>query len=194
MNALTEFVLPPKRGKARLTIDRYYAICEAGAFPDGERTELIDGEIYYMAPQHTGHARLKGELFIALNEAIKRSGLSLEVLVEVTTEIVPVNAPMPDLLVFNAPDAVKGVPSETVKLAVEVADSSERFDLGKKMRLYAKAMIPEYWVAVVRTGKLERFWDPDGGTFKQHDQLDLRGDLASVTISELRISRDTLRR
>ena len=34
------------------TIDDIYAL------PDGERAELIDGKIYYMAPPNTQHQRL----------------------------------------------------------------------------------------------------------------------------------------
>jgi Uma2 family endonuclease len=194
MNALATFPKPAQRGRARYSIAEYYAICDALADFGMARTELIGGEIYYMSPQHTGHARLKTEIAIALNEAIKRRKLHLEMLVEVTTEIGVRDAPLPDVLVFDAPDARKGVPAESVKLAIEIADSSEKFDLGKKKRLYAAAMIPEYWVAVLRTGKLERFWVPDGKDYAQHDSLDLDGDLASVTLPELAIAKGSLRR
>ncbi len=35
-----------------------YTIEDIYALPDGERAELIDGKIYYMAPRNTKHQRL----------------------------------------------------------------------------------------------------------------------------------------
>lgn len=35
-----------------------YTINDIYALPDGERAELIDGKIYYMAPRNTKHQRL----------------------------------------------------------------------------------------------------------------------------------------
>lgn len=35
-----------------------YTIDDIYALPDGERAELIDGKIYYVAPPSTGHQRL----------------------------------------------------------------------------------------------------------------------------------------
>lgn len=35
-----------------------YTIDDIYSLPDGERAELIDGKIYYMAPPNTRHQRL----------------------------------------------------------------------------------------------------------------------------------------
>lgn len=39
-----------------------YTIDDIYALPDGERAELIDGKIYYMAPPNTRHQRLVMDL------------------------------------------------------------------------------------------------------------------------------------
>ena len=44
------------RNKDTYTIDYIYAL------PDGERAELINGQIYYMAPPNTRHQRISGFL------------------------------------------------------------------------------------------------------------------------------------
>lgn len=38
--------------------ERIYTIEDIYALPDGERSKLIDGRIYYMAPSSTTHQRL----------------------------------------------------------------------------------------------------------------------------------------
>lgn len=48
--------------KANHTIDDIYAL------PDGERAELIDGQMYLMAPSNTRHQRMAGELFGVIRE------------------------------------------------------------------------------------------------------------------------------
>ena len=56
-------------GKGKHTIDEIYAL------PDGERAELIDGEIYMMATPTMVHQLLLGELYFL----IARSSLNLRV-------------------------------------------------------------------------------------------------------------------
>ena len=43
--------------------ERIYTIDDIYALPDGERAELIDGQIYMMAPPNTRHQVIVGELY-----------------------------------------------------------------------------------------------------------------------------------
>ena len=61
----------------RMTADEF--IAWAMQQPEGKRYELADGRIYPMAPERIGHARVKGEVYANLREAIKRAGLQCEV-------------------------------------------------------------------------------------------------------------------
>lgn len=47
--------------------------------PDGERAELIDGQIYYMAPPTGTHQRIVTELTVAIHEYIKKKHGKCEV-------------------------------------------------------------------------------------------------------------------
>lgn len=38
--------------------EEVYTIEDIYSLPDGERAELVDGKIYYMAPPNTNHQRL----------------------------------------------------------------------------------------------------------------------------------------
>lgn len=194
MNALATFAKPAQRGRARYSVEQYYAICDALADFGGARTELIGGEIYQMNAQYSPHFRLKSDLGFEIAAILKQAGSILEVCIEGTVELGDDAAPLPDIIVYEPNSSKKGIPAAHLRLIVEVADSSEKFDLGKKKRLYAEAMVPEYWVAVLRTGKLERFWEPDSKDYMQRDSLDLYGAIASRTVTGLSIVKGSLRR
>lgn len=55
------------------TIDDIYAL------PDGERAELIDGKIYYIAPLSTKHQRIVSELHYLIKDYIKGNNGKCEV-------------------------------------------------------------------------------------------------------------------
>lgn len=47
-----------------------YTIEDIYALPEGERAELIDGKIYYMAPPNTKHQRLVSDLHYQIKDFI----------------------------------------------------------------------------------------------------------------------------
>ena len=49
------------------------------ALPDGERAELIDGQIYYMAPPSTQHQRILNYINTEINMYIRRNKGECEV-------------------------------------------------------------------------------------------------------------------
>ncbi len=51
--------------------EHLYTINDIYSLPDGKRAELIDGQIYYMAPPTRNHQRIVGELFATIREYIK---------------------------------------------------------------------------------------------------------------------------
>ena len=51
--------------------ESFYTIDDIYALPDGERAELIDGQIYYMAPPTRKHQDIAGELFGTIREYMK---------------------------------------------------------------------------------------------------------------------------
>lgn len=61
------------RKKEIYTIDDIYAL------PEGERAELIDGKIYYMAPPSRIHQRISGKLFQTIANYIDSKGGKCEI-------------------------------------------------------------------------------------------------------------------
>lgn len=48
-----------------------YRIADIFSLPDGERAELLDGKIYYMAPPNTKHQRLLNYISTEINLYIR---------------------------------------------------------------------------------------------------------------------------
>ena len=58
--------------------ERIYTTDDIYNLPDGERAELIDGQIYYIAPPTRRHQLIAGNLFTIINTYIKSRGGSCE--------------------------------------------------------------------------------------------------------------------
>jgi Uma2 family endonuclease len=59
--------------RTRMTSDEF--IAWAMQRPEGERWELVGGEVVAMSPERSGHALVKARVWRALDDAIKARGL-----------------------------------------------------------------------------------------------------------------------
>ena len=124
--------------------------------PDGKRAELIDGQIYDMAPPARIHQKLVSELTQAIGQYIKaRKG---------NCEVYPApfavflnrdnrNYVEPDISVIcdmNKLDdrGCNGAPDWVIEV---VSPGSEKTDYGIKLFKYRSAGVREYWVINPRT-------------------------------------------
>ena len=62
-----------------LAQEKFYTIDDIYNLPEGSRAELIDGQIYYMAPPTRKHQRILGELFAVIREYINQNNGKCEV-------------------------------------------------------------------------------------------------------------------
>ena len=116
---------------------------------DGNRYEIIDGEVYMTPSPATRHQLVAGQLFMELNSYVKAHRLGL-VIYEVDLLFVSGNYLQPDLL-FVPRSQFSGVVERGVEarpqLVVEVlSPQSSRFDRGIKPAWYRKNGVAEYWV------------------------------------------------
>jgi Uma2 family endonuclease len=175
------------RTKHRLTVDEFLLLDRAGAFGD-RRTELIDGEVFYMGPKHRVHARAMTKMIVALTQALADQASELGVLTDVSVRISAHAAPEPDIVVASECDGHGIVPLETVRLIVEIADSTLPTDLGLKAELYACAAIPEYWVVDVEGGKLHQMWAPQGNDYAKKQEVPMGQHIVAATLAGLELS------
>ena len=128
------------------TVDEYHRMAEAGIFRPDERVELIDGEIIEMSPIGPRHA---GCVINATRLFITRLGDRVVLSPQNPVTIHPRSEPQPDLALLRPRDVsyseALATPQDVV-LAVEVADTTARFDRLVKARLYARSGIAEFWL------------------------------------------------
>jgi Uma2 family endonuclease len=190
MNELLPFNTSPL--PVRLRVEDYLLLDESGAFEAYAKTELIEGEIFYMNAQHRPHAGVKMRLFVALSDQLRALSSAFVPIVEVSVSMPPGSVPEPDIVVTSEPDGEGLVPLASVGLVVEVADTTLSHDLRRKAALYARVGVPEYWVADVRGRSVTQFWRPVDGAYAERRAIAFGEPIVSVAIEGLAISTSTL--
>jgi Uma2 family endonuclease len=139
--------------RRRWTVAEIEAMVRAGIIDEDERFELIGGEIVPMNAKGIQHELLKNALMMHFAGTVPDA---CRFAVETTFRLSEDSFVEPDFIFFRKDDGLANLNPHTALLAVEVADSSLSWDLGRKARLYANFSIPELWVieAVCRTAHL----------------------------------------
>jgi Uma2 family endonuclease len=145
----------------RFSVDEYNRLIGTGLLAEDEQLELIDGLILAMSPINPKHAGCLDTLLELFFPSINKRAI-LRLQSPITLEI-SASQPQPDLTLVSA--RPKGYfdrhPTvQEVLLIVEVADSSLEDDQERKLELYARSGIPEYWIANLVDEQFEVYRDP----------------------------------
>ena len=131
--------------------ERIYTIDDIYALPEGERAELIDGQIYYMAPPSRKHQEIAGELFTSINNYIRAAGGSCKPYIAPFAVFLNENDKNyvePDISVICDPNKLNekgcvGAPDWIIEI---VSPGSRRMDYNNKLFKYRTAGVREYWI------------------------------------------------
>ena len=170
--------------RRRFTVAEVEAMVAAGVMEEDERVELIGGELVPMSPKGLAHEVLKTALVGSLVPSARwqRRPCSRD---DVSSERGHLSrAGRCDLSSRERHSRAHG---RNVLLVVEIADSSLRYDVGRKAALYASFGIRELWVidAVRLTTRVFREPAADG----YRDARDLAASDRSSRSSRRRRSR-----
>lgn len=175
--------------RRRWTVAEIEEATRLGLFEEDERFELIGGEIVPMNAKGLQHEVIKTALTLYFAEIRPKDIVFAQ---ETTFRLYEDTFVEPDFIFFRKADGLAGLNPRTGLLAIEVADSSLRWDLGRKARIYADFGIPELWVidAVSRTIHVHRQPRLEGySELRQHPETDRIDALCvpgiSLTLSEL---------
>lgn len=131
--------------------EKTYTIDDIYTLPDGQRAELIDGQMYMMAPPNTMHQNLVSEFTITIGNHIKAKGGKCKVFpapfavflnedgrnyVEPDISVVCDKSKLDDKGCNGAPDWVIEI----------VSPSTSQIDYGIKLFKYRSARVREYWI------------------------------------------------
>ena len=129
--------------RLRWTTDDLDQMLAAGVLTEDDRVELIGGELVPMSAKGPLHESVK----VALTDWIsRRLPTGLRMGVELGWRLDKVTYCEPDIVIVPAGKSPSKVPAGEALLAIEVADSSETYDLGAKAKVYASFGVREYWV------------------------------------------------
>lgn len=146
------------------TVEAYHRAAESGAFGQDVRVELIYGRIIERMSQSNLHSNLVEYIMDCLRAVIP---LRYRVRDEKPIQIAFDGEPIPDITVIEGKLLNINQPtpnSDDVPMLVEVAVSTEAYDLGEKALLYSQAGIADYWVVVPKREQviIHRNPTPDG--------------------------------
>lgn len=121
------------------------------SLPDGERAELIDGQIYNMAPPNRRHQELVGSIYRKIADYIDKNGGPCKPYISPFAVLLNTddkNYVEPDISVIYTPDKLTdkgcaGAPDWVIEI---VSPGSKRMDYYTKLFKYRTAGVREYWI------------------------------------------------
>lgn len=131
--------------------EQVYTTDDIYALPDGERAELIDGQIYMMDTPSRIHQKLVGQLSRIIGNYIESNHGSCEIYPAPFAVFIKKddkNYVEPDISVICDKNKLsdrgcEGAPDFIIEI---VSPSSRRMDYYKKCALYAESGVREYWI------------------------------------------------
>ncbi len=145
----------------RLTADQVERMIDTGIIPEGDDLELVGGVLYKMvkkephnysvgrAAQELRHL-LPGGMHVREEKSLRHGKRSL---------------PEPDVaIVAGSPKVYRPRPPalSEVLLIVEVCHHTHKADYHQKLRRYAAARVPVYWIVDLHRRSVEVFTEPTG--------------------------------
>jgi len=137
---------------------------------DGQRCELIDGELIDKMGQNPPHAQAIRNLFAWLAGLFGVGPLQMQLPIEAKPGDSDWSLPEPDIAVLAETGGEYGKRhprGDELLLVVEVADTSLRQDLTTKRDLYARASVAEYWVLDLQSRRLIVHQLPQQGEYRE---------------------------
>ncbi len=130
--------------------EKIHTIEDIYSIPEGQRAELIDGQIYDMAPPSRNHQKISGSLYAEIHNYIQRKNGVCEVYAAPFAVFLnndELNYVEPDISVICDKDKLDdfgchGAPDWIIEI---LSPSTEQVDCGIKLFKYRSAGVREYW-------------------------------------------------
>jgi len=145
----------------RFTVAEYHAMISTGIVRGGEPVELLDGLLVNKMTRNPPHATALGKMEDALIARLPAGWIrrSQDAITLADSE------PEPDVVIVRGTRddyAARHPGPGDIALVVEVSDSSLDIDQGIKLRIYAAAGIPVYWIVNIPDDTVEVYTQPVG--------------------------------
>lgn len=162
---------------------------EVGILDEDDRVELIAGEILEMAPITIQHAQCVNRLNRILARALPDD---FQVSPQNPIQLSDISEPSPDVAVLHDRDYGATPTAPDILFVIEVSDTTQDYDRGTKMPLYAAAGVAEVWLIDLVSERIERYTDPQDGRYRVVRFASRGESLASTTIPALVIDANAI--
>ena len=176
----------------RFTADEYQLMGTAGILAEGDRLELIHGEVVRMSPIGPRHNAAVSRANRAMLMAVGDRAI---VQVQGSVRLGTYQEPEPDLVLLQPKAdyyASRLAGPSDILLVVEVAESSFEYDCEVKARIYAEVAIREYWLVDLNTNLLSCYSAPQDGAYRSLRQYQRGEPIAPQALPECIIPVDVL--
>ncbi len=177
--------------RKQFTVEEYYQLGELGMLGDG-RTELIDGDIVYMAPIGSRHAGCVNRLLkIFARNLRERAAIAIQNPVRLNGRL----EPQPDLSILKLrdDDYIKSHPqTQDIYLLIEVSVTTIDDDRNVKSVLYGKAGIIELWIVDIEAQLIEVYRNPGANGYESIQQFRPGERISPLSFPDIVISVDAI--
>lgn len=174
--------------RRRFTRGEYHRLAQAGIVTNTEEVELIDGAIVQWAPAGPRHA---GSVAQVARQLIETLGDRAAVWRQRPVCLPGESEPRPDVILLRLDAGAsfrQPARAEDVRLVVEVADVSYRYDRFIKLPLYARAGIPEVWLVDLTCEVVEVHREPGSRGYGSLRTLTPAATLTSAAFTDVAIA------
>jgi Uma2 family endonuclease len=157
--------MPDWPRRHRISVDHYYRMAEAGLFEQGERVELINGDIIDMPPMGSRHAATLEHLAFMLTAAAGHRAIVRQ---QLPLRLADDSEPEPDIAVVRPRnDRYRSAhpTAPDVLLLVEISDATLSHDREVKVPLYARCGVPEVWLVDLQSARIHFYRTPVDGRY-----------------------------
>ena len=148
------------------TRDDFSKMYESGSLDEDDRVELIDGEVIQMTNPGRRHVECSLRATSVLTERLGRRAI---VSVQNPLVLDDYNEPKPDVVVLAPREdfyASADVSFENALLVIEISDSTLAKDRKRKLPIYARCGVKEFWIEDLKHNVLLVFRDSSGNDYQ----------------------------
>lgn len=154
----------PEPAPRRWTREEFYRLADLGVF-QGQRAELIEGEIMVLSPQNLPHASTVDRVAEVLRRHLPTG---FWVRMQLPLNLGQQSDSEPDVSVVAGRREDYTDHPTTAVLIVEVSDTTLAYDRGQKASLYARAGIADYWIVNLVNRQVEVLRQPQPDTAQHY--------------------------
>jgi len=172
--------------KKLLTYQDYINLLE-----DGNRYEVINGELIMVAAPNTGHQFVSGNIYFELYRFIQKRKIGKILDAPVDVLLSESNVVQPDIFFVSKENSkivteknISGAPDMVIEI---ISPSTAYYDLLEKKELYAVHGIKEYWIVEPKKQWIE-VYNNQNGKFEVDQRVEQTGIIRSTILKDFALN------